>query len=115
MVKRARIVSALTIVSAGAACALISTFIGKRSATAAYSDIMGCEAGCVVVATGWPLKFVFDYPGMSVGNRADISEVWFAADRFDWAPFVTDVAFWGAVIYLLSVAFKRALLGAKRG
>ncbi len=76
---------------------------------------MGCRAGCVVVATGWPLKFVFDYPDMSVGNRADISEMWFAADRFDWAPFVANVAFWSGVVFLLSIAFKRALLGAKRG
>ena len=80
----------------GASLTLLSTFIGERSTTAFYADIMGCEAGCTVVATGWPLIFVTDYLGMSVANTADIMEVWFAADRLAWTPFLFDVAFWAA-------------------
>lgn len=85
---------------AGVALALLSTFVGERSAAATYPDIMGCEVRCEVVATGWPLVFVRDYLGMSVGNRADITEVWFAADRFDWLPFVVDALAWALVSYV---------------
>lgn len=76
---------------------LLSTFVGERSAQVAYSDIMGCETGCEVVATGWPFVFVRDFPGMSVVNKADITEVWFAADRFDWPALLADLGFWAAL------------------
>jgi len=78
---------------------LVSTFVGERSAPATYPDIMGCEVTCEVVATGWPLIFVRDYLGMSVGKRADIMEVWFAADRFDTGPFIINVIVWAVVAY----------------
>jgi len=54
----------------------------------------------VVAASGWPLVFVRDYTGMSVVNTADVSEVLFAADRFDWMPFLIDVAAWGLAAFL---------------
>lgn len=82
----------------GVVMTLGSTFVGERQAFAIYPDIIGCETGCSVVATGWPLVFVRDYLGMSVGNRADITEVWFAADRFDWLPFLINVLVWTASI-----------------
>ena len=78
----------------GVMLTLLSTFVGERSAFAQYPDIMGCESGCSVVATGWPLTYVRDYLGMSVVNTADITEVWFAADRLAWQPFAVDVVFW---------------------
>jgi len=67
--------------SVAATLTLLSTFMGERSSTAIYTDIMGCEHGCEVVATGWPFVFVRDYLGMSVVGTADILEVWFAADK----------------------------------
>lgn len=70
-------------------------------ARAVYPDVMGCETGCAVVATGWPLVFVRDYKGMSVVNSADILEVWIGADRFDGLPFALDVMFWTALLGLL--------------
>ncbi|WP_426020361.1 hypothetical protein [Brevundimonas sp. DWR2-3-1b1] len=79
---------------AGAALTLLSTFVGARSITVVDPEIMGCEHGCNVVATGWPLTFVSDYLGMSVVNTADITEVWFAADRFDWRMFLINAAVW---------------------
>ena len=88
----------------GAALALLSTFIGPRSALAVYPDIMGCEQGCTVVATGWPFTYVSDYLGMSVGNTANIMEVWFAADRFLWTPFLANVGIWGWVSFSVSGA-----------
>lgn len=79
---------------AGSALTLASTFVAERAGIAVYPDVMGCESGCRVVATGWPLIFVRDYLGMSVVDTADIMEVWFAADRFAWPPFLLDVAVW---------------------
>ncbi len=81
----------------GLSITLLSTFFGQRSATAIYPDIMGCEHGCLVAASGWPLVFVRDYTGMSVINTADIMEVWLAADQLDWIPFLLNVLFWSAL------------------
>jgi hypothetical protein len=54
----------------GVVLTLALSFVGERSANATYPDIMGCETGCRVTATGWPLVFVRDYTGMSVVNTA---------------------------------------------
>jgi len=81
----------------GAVLALSSTFVRPRSTLASYPDILGCEEGCKVVATGWPFTFVSDYLGMSVVNSASILEVWFAADRFAWAPFLMNIGLWALV------------------
>lgn len=83
----------------GVVVTLLSTFVGERRAPAVYPDIMSCETGCSVVATGWPFVFVRDYLGMSVGNRADITEVWFAADRFDWLPFLANTLTWSLLTW----------------
>lgn len=94
--------------ASGAAVTLASTFVGKRSAAAAYPEIMGCEQGCSVVASGWPLIFVRDYLGMSVINSADILEVWFAADRFNWGPFIFNVGFWSFVAFATGMVLRRS-------
>ena len=91
----------------GVTLTLLSTFAGGRSAFAQYPDIMGCESGCSVVATGWPLTFVRDYLGMSVVNTADIMEVWFAADRFAWLPFLANVAVWSFVSMAVHYSLRR--------
>lgn len=91
----------------GVMLALLSTFFGERSAGAVYPEIMGCELGCSVVATGWPLVFVSDYLGMSVINSADIMEVWFAADRFHWLPFIADVGAWSCTSLLVSFFVRK--------
>lgn len=86
---------------------LLSTFVGTRSAIATYPEIMGCEQSCRVAASGWPLVFVRDYTGMSVVNSADILEVWIAADRLDWLPFLANVVIWTAVLVLLAWGARR--------
>jgi hypothetical protein len=68
---------------------------------------MGCEQSCRVAASGWPLVFVRDYTGMSVVNSADILEVWIAADRLDWLPFLANVVIWTAVLVLLAWGARR--------
>lgn len=87
---------------------VLSTFVGERSAFVVYVDIMGCDNGCSVVASGWPLIFVTDYLGMSVVNTADILEVWFAADRISWRPFLANVGMW-AVASFIGTLFARRL------
>lgn len=87
----ARLISAFAL---GLATTLLSTFVGERSSMATYPDVMGCETGCRVVATGWPLIYVRDYTGMSVINSADILEVWIGGDRLDQLPFAANVLFW---------------------
>lgn len=94
----------------GVTVTLLSTFAGERWAMATYPDIMGCETGCRVVATGWPLVFVRDYLGMSVSNTADIMEVFFAADRFDWLPFFANAIFW-TICWLLLLRLRRRTRG----
>lgn len=84
----------------GVSATLISTFVGERWATAAYPEIMGCESGCRVVATGWPLVLVRDYPGMSVVNTADVVEVWIGGDRLAWSPLCVNVLFWGGLCWI---------------
>jgi hypothetical protein len=74
---------------------------------ATYPDIMGCEESCRVAATGWPFVFVRDYTGMSVVNTADIMEVWFAADQFDWLPFLANVIFWSGLCLLVMALFSK--------
>ncbi len=86
---------------------LLSTFVGQRWATATYPEIMGCETGCRVAATGWPLVFVRDYTGMSVINTADILEVVLAADKFDWLPFCANVIFWTVLCLFLLMGLRR--------
>ncbi len=90
----------------GTIITLTSTFVGERSIFVAYPEIMGCEDGCVVVATGWPLIFVTDYLGMSVVNTADILEVWFAADRFSWVPFLVNVGAWTGISLGIACVFR---------
>ena len=85
---------------AGLLLTLLSTFVGQRWSTATYPGVMGCETACRVAASGWPLIFVRDYTGMSVTNKADMLEVWFAADRFDWAPFGLNVTLWSIACWL---------------
>ncbi len=86
----------------GVLLTLLSTFVGERSAPAIYPEIMGCDTGCTVAATGWPMVFVTDYLGMSVVNTADIMEVWFAADRFSWPPFLIDAALWASASFVMA-------------
>lgn len=103
----------LLLVFLGILITLASTFIAPRTADARYEDIMGCENKCTVVATGWPLVFVRDYLGMSVGNRADILDVWLGNDRLDPLPFASNVIFWTLLLMLLAKALAWMRHGAR--
>jgi hypothetical protein len=68
-----------------------------RFARAVYSEIMGCESGCDVVAAGWPLPYLADYPGISVVGAANLAGALLGEDRLRWLPFALTWLFWTAV------------------
>lgn len=45
---------------------------------------------------------------MFVVDTADMFEVWFAADRFDWLPFLLNLLFWSMLSLAVMAAMKRA-------
>lgn len=70
---------------------LASGFLANRQHVTAYPDIMGCEAGCPVATAGWPLPYVYDYPGISVAGSADLLGALAGEDRFHILPFALDL------------------------
>lgn len=97
----------LLAVALGLLLALGSSFVAAGTAVAVYPDIMGCERGCAVVASGWPLRYAKDYPGMSVVGRTDAFEAWLGGDRFDWPLFAVDCGFWSAIAWLAIAGIGR--------
>lgn len=92
-----------------AAAALLSSVV-PRQVVARYGDIMGCEQSCVVAAGGWPFAYAVDYPGLSVGGRADALEVLLGEDRLWMASFALTFAYW--VVMVAAVVALAALLKA---
>ena len=84
---------------AGAA-ALVLT-LGAANApgrtTATYPDIMGCELSCEVAASGLPVPFIVDYPGLSPVNSADLMGAILGLDRVLWDRAALAFSFWFAV------------------
>lgn len=106
IVKGRRVVLAL---AAGLILALASTAVPGRT-RAHYPDIMGCEAGCVVAAAGWPAPYAVDYLGISPVGSADLVGALFGLDRFRPAAFGLTWLFWTAVTAAL-VLLRRAWSG----
>lgn len=98
----------LLAVALGLVLALGSSFVAAGTAVAVYPDIMGCERGCTVVASGWPLRYARDYPGMSVVGRTDAFEAWLGGDRFDWPPFAVDWGLWSVIAWLVMARIGRS-------
>ena len=75
-----------------------------------YPDIMGCETGCEVVAAGFPVPYVADYPGFSPGNSVGLLEAFvFGMDRVLWGPLALSFAFWLAVAALVAGVWGRGV------
>lgn len=74
-----------------------------------YGDIMGCETSCTVAAAGWPLAYVRDYPGMSIGHRATLFDAAAGANRFDWPPFLLNILFWAGLAWLIGLVKRKGL------
>jgi len=91
----------------GVALTGASAIWAHSTALATYPDILGCEQRCVVAASGLPLSFIRDYPGMSVVNSASWTDVLFAADRFDAIRFLGCALVWAIASYLTLLASTR--------
>jgi hypothetical protein len=104
-------VRALLAAVLGLVLALGSSFVAAGTAVVVYPDILGCERGCTVVASGWPLRYARDYPGLSVVGRTDAFEAWLGGDRLDLVPFAVDWGLWiaiaGALLALIGRRKKR--------
>jgi hypothetical protein len=73
--------------------------------TVLYPDIDDCVRGCEVAASGFPIAFIADYPGLSPVNSADPVGALMGVDRILWgrAPLVFGIS------ALLSTAIVAAL------
>jgi hypothetical protein len=68
---------------------LSSIVPGER--TEHYSDILGCVPKCQVVAAGFPIPYIADYPGLSPTHSADLLGAILGTDRFRLDAFCVDV------------------------
>ena len=85
---------------------LITTFI-PNSAKVTYSDIMGCEKVCDVVATGYPLAFIVDYPGLSPVDSADLMGLLMGWDKLIWFNLFVLMYFWLIVsLFMVNLFWK---------
>ena len=80
-----------------ATLALVLTLVAANvpgKTTATYPDIMGCEQSCEVAASGLPVPFIADYPGLSPVNSADLMGAILGLDRVLWGRAALAFAFW---------------------
>jgi hypothetical protein len=66
-----------------------SIVLGER--TEHYADILGCVPKCQVVAAGFPLPYIADYPGLSPTHSADLPGLVVGSDKFRLDAFCIDV------------------------
>ena len=92
----------------GLLLAVGSSFVAAGRAVAVHPDVMGCERGCAVAASGWPRRYTHDYPGLSVVGRADAFEAWLGSDRFDAAAFALDWLVWATIGWVAIAAIGAA-------
>lgn len=106
---------ALFAAALGLVLAVASSFVAAGTAVAIYPDIMGCERGCVVAASGWPFRYARDYPGLSVVGRTDAFEAWLGSDRLDIRLFAVDWALWSGIAgaALMAVSNRKRHLSSR--
>ena len=100
-----RIRNWILVLSGGLMLALLSS-AKAGSASATYSEIMGCEQSCEVAAGGWPVPYLVDYPGISVVGSVDLMGGLLGEDHFRPREFCLTMAVLDSVIggYPSSVA-----------
>ena len=54
-----------------------------------------------MLVVGWPLPYIEDFHGISPGGSADLVGALLGMDLFHPAPFVTDIAFYAIVVWLV--------------
>lgn len=87
------------------AATLASTAI-HSVVNATYAGIMNCEKGCPVVAGGWSLAYLIDYPGLSPVGSVSLSDGVLGIDVIQPIPlaatFVSWIALLGAAWWIYS-------------
>lgn len=77
-----------------AVAATLSSSLVPATVIATYPDIMKCEQSCLVVAGGWPLPYLVDYPGISPVNSVSLSEGLLGDDVIWLGALATTFSFW---------------------
>jgi len=90
MASRNQLLAALALGLAGTA---LSSLVNTKVAVV-HPDIMGCEQSCLVVAAGWPVPYIQDYPAISPVGSADLSGALFGLDHINWKALAVTFAIW---------------------
>ncbi len=104
--------AALLVFGMAMVATLASSVIDGR-VIAVHSDIMGCEAGCVTAAGGWPLPYLVDYPGISPVGSVSLSDALLGLDKIRPAALALTFVFWLCASATLVWAAMRRRVTAK--
>ena len=74
-------------------------------------EVMGCETGCAVVASGWPTAFVIDGAVSSPINSADLAGLVVGIDDLDSIALFKTFGFWLLLCSLGALLFQRVKRG----
>lgn len=88
--------------------ATIASSIVESKIIFVYPGIMGCQAGCYVVAGGWPFPFIIDYPGLSPVNSVSIVDALLGLDILSAAGLAKNLLFWVLISFVF--AFRLRIL-----
>jgi hypothetical protein len=80
----------------------LSSSIVPGERTEHYADV-GCVPECQVVAAGFPLPYIADYPGLSPTHSADLVGLMIGSDKFRLDAFCIDVG----AYFILCAAIHR--------
>lgn len=92
---------------------LALTLIAARvpgEAVVVRPDVMGCEAGCRVVAGGWPVPWIADDPSLSPVNSVSLISAALGIDDVRPAALAFSAAFWVAVALMALGAALRVFV-----
>lgn len=97
----------LLIAMIGIAASLLSSTM-QGTVPGRCPNVIG-ERPCVLVAGGWPVRYIVDVPGISVEGSVNLfSAIGNSEDAFLVAAWLQDVAFWSLVCAALMWAGRRA-------
>jgi hypothetical protein len=78
----------------------LSSSIVPGERTEHYADVLSCVPKCQVVAAGFPLPYIADFPGLSPTHSANLGDAMIGSDKFRFDAFCIDV---GAYFFLCVV------------
>jgi hypothetical protein len=89
----------------GFVLALGSSAVPGR-AWASYPEVMGCEQRCEVAASGWPLPYIIDYPGLSSSGVANLVGALVGSDHLRILPFGATWVLWSVVCGIMDGSYR---------